>query len=451
MEASVKQVRSTPVEAATALPPRPDLSRWMMSAGFILAPTRFLDACHERVGDYFTLRPAADRVLVVTADPDAVKQVFTGDPSLLHAGEANVILGPLLGSRSVLLLDGPEHLRQRKLMLPPFHGERMRAYADAMEAVAEREVARWPRGRRFPVLPSMQAITLEVIMRAVFGVEDDERRARLQAPLRGQLDILASRSRVLMLALTSGGLGAGIAGKRGPWAKVLAARREADALLYEEIRARRADPQASERDDIFSLLLSARDDRGEPLSDDELRDELMTLLIAGHETTATAIAWALERIVRHPEVLARLTEEPSDEYLDAVIKETLRLRPVVPAVARKLMEPMEFGGWNLPAGVHIAPSIYLLHRRPDLYPDPLAFRPERFLGRTPGTYEWIPFGGGIRRCLGASFALMEMKVVLGTILRSVRLRPAYGAGESVTRRAITFAPSRGGRIAVAAR
>jgi cytochrome P450 len=241
-------------------------------------------------------------------------------------------------------------------------------------------------------------------------------------------------------------------GTRGPWARIAAARREADEQIYEQIRARRADPGSGQLTDVFSMLLAARDEDGEPLSDVELRDELMTLLVAGHETTATAMAWTLERIVRHPDVLERLQSQPDDEeYLDAVIKETLRLRPVVPAVARKLLVPMEFGGWRLPAGVHIAPSIYLLHRRPDLYPDPLAFRPERFLGVTPGTYEWIPFGGGIRRCLGASFALMEMRVVLGTILRTVKLTPAAAApGESVMRRAVTFAPTRGGRIALSA-
>jgi cytochrome P450 family 135 len=420
----------------------------MMSAGFVFQPTKFLDACYERMGDYFTLRPAPDRVLVVTADPAAVKQVFTTDPALLHAGEANIVLAPLLGRRSVLLLDGPEHLRQRKLMLPPFHGERMRLYERAMEEAAEWHVAGWPRGRRFAVLPSMQAITMDVITRAVFGIDDAAGRERLSAPLRRQLDMVANRLTVLMLMLTSDGEGTGT---RGPWARVAAARREADELIYEQIRARRADPRVGERTDVFSLLLAARDEEGEPLSDVELRDELMTLLVAGHETTATAMAWTLERVVRHPEVLARLVEEPDGEYLDAVIKETLRLRPVVPAVARKLLEPMEFGGWRLPAGVHIAPSIYLLHRRADLYPDPLAFKPERFLGVTPGTYEWIPFGGGIRRCLGASFALMEMKVVLSTILKTVRLKPAPSSeSESVTRRAVTFAPRRGGRIVVAA-
>ena len=430
----------------TMLPPRPDLSRWMMSAGFVLQPTRFLDACHERMGHYFTLRPAPGRVLVVTADPGAVKEVFTGDPALLHAGEANIVLAPLLGQRSLLLLDGPEHMRQRRLMLPAFHGERMRNYSRAIEEAAQWHIAGWPRGRSFPVLSSMQAITLDVIMRAVFGVYDEPARERLAAPLRRQLDVLANRLTVLMLMLTRSGGGPGT---RGPWARVAAARREADALIYEQIRLRRADPEAAERTDVFSLLLAARDD-GEPLSDEELRDELMTLLVAGHETTATAMAWTLERIVRHPDVLERLTDDPSDDYLDAVIKETLRLRPVVPAVARRLMVPMQFGGWNLPAGVHIAPSIYLLHRRADLYPDPRAFRPERFLGRQPATYEWIPFGGGIRRCLGASFAMMEMQTVLGTILRTVKLKPVRTDDESVTRRAVTFAPRRGGRIVVQA-
>jgi cytochrome P450 len=435
---------------ATSMPPRPGLSRLMMSTGFVLRPARFLEECQADVGDYFTLRPAPGREIVVTADPEAVKQVFTGDPALLHAGEANIILGPLLGKRSVLLLDGPEHLRQRKLMLPPFHGERMKLYVRAMEEAAEWHVAGWPRGRTFAVLPSMQAITLDVIMRAVFGVDDQTGRERLAAPLRGQLDMLGNRLTVLMLMLTASN---GEPGTRGPWRKIAALQRQADELIYEQIRMRRLDPRADQRTDVFSLLLAARDENGEPLTDVELRDELMTLLVAGHETTATAMAWTLERVVRHPEVLARLRDEPDGDYLDAVIKETLRLRPVVPAVARKLLEPMEFGGWMLPAGVHIAPSIYLLHRRPDLYPDPAAFKPERFLGKTPGTYEWIPFGGGIRRCLGASFALMEMKVVLGTIFKSVALEPVAdgrGGGESTMRRAVTFAPARGGRIAVAA-
>jgi len=432
------------------MPPRPDLSNFMMSVGFMLTPTRFLDDCRERCGDYFTLRPAADRELVITADPAAVKQVFTGDPKLLYAGEGNITLAPILGSASVLLLDGDEHLRQRRLLLPPFHGERMRNYGTVMEEVAERHIAGWPRERRFAVLPSMQAITLEIIMRAVFGFEDTERRERIGDPLRRLLDMVGSRPRVVMMALT-----AGRSGPLSPWRQFAAAREQADELLYAEIRARRADPHGADGDDIFSMLLAARDPDGQPLTDDELRDELMTLLVAGHETTATALAWALELLSRNPEALAKLVDDEragGGDYLDAVIKETLRLRPVVPAVVRRLQAPMEFGGWELPAGVNIAPSIYLMHRRPDLYPDPLAFRPERFLGDDPpGTYEWIPFGGGVRRCLGASFAMFEMKVVLRAALKAVRLRAEPGRRpEGVTRRAITFAPTRGGRVVVEA-
>ena len=427
------------------MPPRPDLSNLMMSIGFMLTPTRFLDACRRRCGDYFTLRPTPDREVVVTADPAAVKKVFTGDPDLLHAGEGNVTLAPLLGSGSVLLLDGAEHLRHRRLLLPPFHGERMRAYGEMMEAVAERRIAEWPDDRDFAVLPSMQGITLEVIMRAVFGFEDAARRERIGGPLRQLLDAVASRPRVLALALT-----AGRSGPLSPWRRFAALRERADALLREEIRARRADPHGADGDDIFSMLLAARDPDGVALSDSELRDELMTLLLAGHETTATALAWTFEQLTRNPAVLDRLiaAEAAGDgDYLDAVVKESLRLRPVVPAVVRCLQAPMEFGGWELPAGVNIAPSVYLMHRRPDIYPEPLAFRPERFLGDPPGTYEWIPFGGGVRRCLGASFAVFEMKIVIRAVLAARRLRLRPGARlEGVTRRAITFAPARGGRV-----
>jgi cytochrome P450 family 135 len=432
-------------EMPPGLPPRPDLGVVNMNLGFVLWPTRFLDKCQEKRGDFFTLHPQTGRWIVVTSDPATIKDVFTGDPNLLHAGAGNIVLQPILGSRSVLLLDGAEHLRQRRLLLPPFHGERMRLYADVMRTAAERAIEQWPRGRRFDVLPSMQAITLEVILRAVFGVTEPERVRELSAPLRGVLDTVASRRRVVALMLTNGRMG-----RRSPWTRFVESRRRADELLHAEIEARRADP--SGRDDVLSLLLAARDEDGHALSDEELRDELMTLLVAGHETTATALAWTLERLARHPDALASVVAEQGaggTDLLDATIKETLRLRPVVPAVVRQLQAPMTFGGWDLPAGVHIGPSIYLLHRRPDLYSDPLAFRPERFLERSYGTYEWIPFGGGVRRCLGASFALFEMRVVLSTLLERVELQPARGGGEPVARRAITFAPARGGRIAVA--
>ncbi len=437
------------VAADAALPPRPDLSRYMMGVGFLLTPTRFFESCHERCGDWFTLRPTKDRTLVVTVDPDAVRQVFTGDPAVFHAGAGNVPLAPILGPGSTLLLDGAEHLRHRRMLLPPFHGDRMRAQVEAMEEIATRHVAAWPRDRAFGVLPSMQAITLEIILRVVFGLRDPEAIERLGDPLRRVLDMVGTRRNVLALGLTQGR-----DGPLSPWRRFYAARERADVLLRAEIAARRRSGDG-DGDDVFSMLLAARDEHGAGLSDDELRDELMTLLVAGHETTATALAWTLERVVRHREVLERLQDEQREGgtgYLDAVVRETLRLRPVVPAVVRQLQEPVTIGPWDLPAGVHIAPSIYLLHRRPDLYPDPLAFRPERFLDRTPGTYEWIPFGGGVRRCLGATFALAEMRVVLQVVLRHAAPRSAARvrgrAGEKTTRRAITYAPSRGGRVVV---
>jgi cytochrome P450 len=388
-----------------------------------------------------------NRTTVISSDPGAVKTVFTADPDHLLAGRNNVILRPILGDHSVLLLDGREHLRHRRLMLPPFHGERMQAYAETMREVAEREVAKWPQEELFAVQPSMQAITLEVILRTVFGLRDAERVERVGTPLRRVLDATASQPRLLALQMTS----SEDPHRLSPWGRFNTLVAAADRVVYDEIEARRAEP--GEHDDVLSLLLAARDEEGQPLTDLELRDELMTLLLAGHETTATALSWTLERLVRHPATLARLRAEHragETDFLDATIKESLRLRPVVPAVGRYLTAPLEIGGRTLPADIHLNLSIYLLHRRPDLYPDPDAFRPERFLERPAGTYEWIPFGGGTRRCLGASFALFEMRIVLQAILDRVALRPESAPGEGVGRRAVTLVPKRGARIAVEA-
>ncbi len=437
-----------PTATIPALPPGPSLPRPLLVGRFLAQPTAFIESCQRRYGDYFTLRLSPERTMVISSDPGAVKTVFTADPKHVLAGKNNEILAPILGTRSVLLLDRGEHLRQRRLLLPPFHGERMKAYAETMREVAERHVAAWPRGSAFPTQPSMQAITLEVILRTVFGLSDEERIERVGAPLRRLLDATASQLRLFALQVTS----SKNPRPGSPWGRFNALVAAADRVVYEEIQARRAQAGDGEHDDILSLLLAARDEEGEALTDLELRDELMTLLLAGHETTATALSWTLERLVRHPDVLSRLEAEvrggEEDAYLDAVIKETLRLRPVVPAVGRYLTAPLEVGPHTLPAGVHVNLSIFLLHRRPDLYPDPLAFRPERFLERPAGTYEWIPFGGGTRRCLGASFALFEMKVVLRAILERARLAPVTDRDERVTRRAITFTPGRGGRIAV---
>jgi cytochrome P450 len=425
----------------TGLPDGPAYPTALQTLGWILRPGPFMERCRARYGDMFTLR-LAQQPLVFLSDPDAVKQVLTGDPRLLHAGEGNIVLLPLLGRHSVLLLDDRPHMTQRRLLLPPFHGERMQRYGELIAQVASDEIARWPAGRPFAVWPRMQAITLEVIMRAVFGIEEAARRDRLRGPLAAMLDWTTRPSRMAMMAL----VGPERLGAVRSFRRVVA---PVDDLLYDEIRTRRAHEGSGGRDDILSLLLQARHEDGQPMGDEELRDELMTLLVAGHETTATALAWAIERLVRHPDKLARLAEEAAageDGYADAVVKETLRLRPVLPIVARVLKEPMEIGGRKLPAGTAVAPCIYLMHRRSDIYPEPQRFLPERFLERPAGTYTWIPFGGGVRRCLGASFALFEMKTVLGQVATRVRLRPAEPSSEPVARRAITLVPARGARV-----
>jgi cytochrome P450 family 135 len=406
-----------------------------------------LTDCARRYGDMFTLKIANEGTWVFVTDPDAVKQIFTGDPRLLHAGEANVVLLPVLGSHSVLLLDGDAHMAQRKLMLPSFHGERMRGYEQTMAEVATRELERWPAGEPLSAWPTMQAITLEVIMRTVFGVTDADRLRRLGDALQTSLSWTANPKRMAQLAL----LGPRRIAERGTLRNAL---QPTDDLIFEEIRARRDAPDLAERDDVLSLLLQARHDDGSEMSDRELRDELMTLLVAGHETSATALAWALEALARHPAVLSRLRDEldaGEDTYLDAVVKEILRLRPVIALVLRRLTEPMEIGGRLLPAGVNVAPCIYLIHRRADVYPEPRAFRPERFLEKPPGTYTWIPFGGGVRRCLGASFAQFEIKVVVRELVRRLEIRPARTRPERRVRRAIVFAPERGGELVVARR
>jgi len=410
-------------------------------------PLEVMEHCRATYGDTFTYRIAHEGTWVMVSDPEAVKQVFTGDPRLLHAGEANIVLLPVVGQHSVLLLDEPEHMAQRKLMLPPFHGKRMQRYGELMSGVAAEEIARWPSDRRLKVRPRMQAVTLEVILRAVFGIAEGERQTRLRDELRTLLDAISDPRRAIFLLV----LGPERIRRFPPFRRAM---ERVDALVIDEIRARRSSPDLAEREDILSLLLQARHEDGQEMSDRELRDELMTLLVAGHETTATALAWAIELLARHPEELARLEREVDageDAYLDAVIKETLRLRPVIALVLRKLVEPMEIGGHLLPAGVSVAPSIYLMHRRAELYPEPERFRPERFLERPAGTYTWIPFGGGVRRCLGGAFAEFEMQVVLRELVSRRALRPGGRGAERSVRRTITNVPSRGGEVIAALR
>lgn len=427
--------------------PGPTSPGWWQTAHFLARPTVFLERHRARYGDVFAarLQGLATGRMVIVSDPALIEEVFKGDPYALRAGEgAYTTIEPVGGPNSLLVLDAPKHLEDRRLMLPPFHGERMRAYADVMVEEAERSLARWPVGQPFPLRPHMAGITLDVIMRAVFGLDRGERYERLRAAL---LEMVESDTAV-SLALMVPALRRDVGPWRG-WSAFRQAIARADVLLYDEIARRRASDELSEREDILSMLILAQRRDGSRMDDRELRDELVTLLVAGHETTATALAWTFERLVRHPDVLARVRAENGD-YLDAVIKETLRLRPILPIVVRRLAAPFQVAGHELPAGVAVTPCIYLMHRRPDVYPEPLAFRPERFLERPAGTYTWIPFGGGVRRCLGASFALFEMKQVLSTILPQVELRSAPGQGERIVRRAITYVPEHGARIEIAA-
>jgi len=429
---------------ATQLPPGPRYPVALSSLGWALRPMPFMERCQKRYGDMFKFRIAQEGTWVFVSHPDQIKQVFTGDPNVLHAGAANQILLPIVGRHSVLLLDEREHMTQRKLLLPPFHGERMQRYGELMTDVAEREIATWPQGEDIALWPRMQSVTLEVIMRAVFGIRETDRLDELRIRLGTMLDWTLDPKQMIFYAA----LGPKRVQEKAAFRRVMD---PVDEILLDEVHRRREDPGVEERDDILSLLVQARHEDGRPMGDRELRDELMTLLVAGHETTATSLAWALERLMRHPEMLDRLRDEVAageDAYLDAVVKETLRLRPVLPITLRKLQEPMEIGGYMLPAGVSVAPCIHLVHRRPDVYPEPRRFRPERFLEQAPGTYTWIPFGGGVRRCLGASFALFEMKTVLAAVIRRARLRADDPAPERVARRAITLTPAAGTRAVI---
>jgi cytochrome P450 len=409
-------------------------------------PVPFFERSRARFGRRFTIRMLAAPPFVVLADPADVKEVFTAPAEVLHPGSGARILEPVIGSNSVILLDEDAHLAQRRLMLPAFHGEQVAKLAQVMTEVAVAEVERWPRAEPVALHPRLQALTLEVILRTVFGLEEGARLERLREHLTNVLAVGVSP--VSMLPALQRDLGPG-----SPWRRFLRMRAAVDAELFALIDERRA--EASERDDVLSLLLGARHEDGSPMSAQELRDELMTLLVAGHETTASQLAFAFERLVRTPDVLARLTEEVADgdgdAYLTATVQETLRRRPVLAnAAPRLVMEEIEVGGWRYPVGICLVPNAYLVHHDPAIYPEPYAFRPERFLEQAPGTYTWIPFGGGRRRCLGAAFATVEMKVVLRTVLERVQPRVAGdGRLEVSRRRSITLSPRGGAEVVLA--
>jgi cytochrome P450 len=442
-------------EAQSALPDGPTAPKIVQTARLALTPYRFLDECGARFGKAFTLRLAVGGVpIVMFWDPAAIKEIYTADPAEVPTGEAiTEVMAPLVGAGSVMVLDGPPHLRERRMMMPPLHGERMHVYARTIRDIADERVARWKPGTRFAIQEEMQAITLEVILRTVFGFPDGEKLDRLRACLLRSLEVLdgplAPTLALPPLRVELGGL--------TPWGRFVANKRELKAILLEEVEARRGEGPGS-RQDILSLLLDARDDAGRPMTDDQLHDEMFTLLMAGHETTATSLAWVFFRILQMPDVLARARAEigavtggaPIEPghlsklvYLDAVIQETARLHPVSPFGTRRLMKPRRIGGFDLPAGVNVAPCIYLTHRNADVWPEPLVFDPERFVGKRQNPYEFFPFGGGTRRCVGAAFAMYEMKIVLAHLLPRVSLRIAEGYRMRPLVRTVTVGPSRG--------
>jgi cytochrome P450 family 135 len=432
-----------------ALPPQPSAPPAVQTANWVFRPIAYMNACRRRLGDTFSLKFIGfETPMVMISDPEAVTALYRGRQDGLPPGRT-LTLEPIMGPRSVLLLEGEEHLARRKLMLPPFHGERMRAYGPLVHEEVVSEIESWPLDREFALHPRMQAVTLEVILRAVFGVSDPERLERLRALL-GELLSGTASPRLQLRVLIARRLG-----RTDPLARMREVNEAVEEILRDEIAERRADPDLDSREDILSLLVAARFEDGEPMSDSELRDQLITLLLAGHETTATGLGWTFDLLLRNPGPLARLRGEIAadngDEYMRAVISESLRLRPVIPLAGRRLKSELKVDGYTLPPGTDVTPAIWLTHTRPDVYPAPLEFRPERFIDSAPDTYAWIPFGGGVRRCLGAAFAEFEMRIVLREVLGRCDLRAASDRPERIARRNITFSPRRGTRVVMTAR
>jgi cytochrome P450 len=439
----------------THTPPGPRAPAVAQTLRWLSRPIPMLEACARRYGDTFTIRLSAFPPIVLFSDPAAVKEIFTGDPENLRAGEANVVLAPFVGNDSLLLTDGARHRRKRRLMMPPFHGERMQVYGEVMRAITDRVMNEWPLGSAFPIHAETQRITLDVILRAVFGLDEDGTLAELRTRIVEGANTVTEHPMLMMKALQRD------LGPLTAWRRVTQMRDRVDAMLFAEFARRRAE-ERTDRTDVLTLLLAARDEDGEPMGDQELRDEMVTLLLAGHETTATTLAWTLHYMLAHPAVHARVRDEVAAHvaagdripgsgdlpFLDAVIKETQRLMPIIPMVGRRLHAPTTIGGRALPAGVVAAPSMYLTHRRPELWDEPAAFRPERFLGKRPTPYEFFPFGGGNRACLGAAFATFEMKVVLARMLARAELRPIPGYQARIVRRGVAFAPSEGMPVVV---
>jgi cytochrome P450 len=431
------------------LPPELAMSPLRQTLAWGFRPLPFMDRNRRRLGDSFSLRFLGfERPMVLISDPAAIKALYTERSHGLPPGR-NVFLEPILGSRSLLLLEGADHLAHRKLMLPAFHGERMRSYEPLVEQIVDAEIDSWPLGESFALHPRMQAITLEVILRVVFGVSEGTRLKRLRGLLANLLSETSSTSVQLRVLATR---------RSGEAAKVMERferrLRAIDELLYAEIAEHRTKDDLEQRSDILSALILARFEDGEGMTDTDLRDQLMTLLLAGHETTATALAWTFDLLLRHAPELDRLRaslERGEEDYLRATITESLRLRPVVPLAGRRLTKELVSDGLTLPAGTDVSPAIWLTHTRADVYPEPFAFRPERFLDDGPETYSWIPFGGSVRRCIGGAFAEFEMRIVLREVLTRCELRKADPRPETVTRRNVTLSPRDGTPVVLDAR
>jgi cytochrome P450 len=427
--------------AAHELPPGPSRPSLINAIRFARDPLAYIRSFYGRYGPVAKSRFPGLGLMVYVAEPELVKQVFTGDSSVFHAGEANAtVLEPAVGMNSLLTLDDEPHMRHRKLLLPAFHGDNVKRWRDTIRDITERDMESWPVGVQFSLRDHTQRITLDVILRAAFGVRDDARFRRAQV----LVDRFARRAHPIVLYRFA----RHDLGPWSPWTRFKRARAALDEFLYEEIALRRGEPDIADRDDVLSLLLQATDEEGRPMTDRELRDELVTVIGAGHETTATGLAWAFERLLRNPSALDRLERSlpEGDDYLEATIKETLRMRPVITDAARRLTREIELAGYRIPAGAIVMPAIAALHFREDIYPQPEEFRPERFLDGAPESYAWIPFGGGVRRCIGASFAQFEMGVIIRAILERAELRAADPAPERPRVRNITSAPAHGCRV-----
>jgi cytochrome P450 family 110 len=452
MTSTTLTLNSAGLPAGPKRPPFAQLYSWAFR------PTQFMNRARKNYGETFTIQFPGYPTEVLYSNPKDIKEIFTGPGADLHAGKVNAILEPLVGTQSVLLLDGKRHMEQRKLLLPPFHGERMHSYSAQMRIAANEMIDSFPLDETFAVHSFTQRFTLDVILKTVFGISEGSRFVRLRHLLSEVLDGVASPillSKTLQIDL----------GPLTPWGRIVRARNEIDKILFELFDECRASNDET-RTDVLAMLVSAKHEDGRFMTFEELRDEMMTILVAGHETTATALAWAIFHVLKTPGVLDNIREEvatvlgseeisashlPKLQYLDGVIKETLRLSPVIPMVGRVLQKPMTIGGYDLPAGVAAVPCIYLAHRREDVYPDPLAFKPERFIGKGPGPYEFFPFGGGIRRCIGAAFAMYEMKILLAQVFARTELALPKDYQGRITRRMITFTPEKGMLVKMRAR